>query len=1810
MRAGKGQGAPAEPHFRTKYYSNALDARRGPPPHDTAAAIPLRKSAAPPPGIPPPLPSPFPRSLSPAPSSSPSSPPAWGPLPLAVLSSTPSGVAAAAVVLPTTCGSFEATARLGRASSSSHTAHPADGSWRWLGEFGENARITVLTPSPTIHRLVPPPLPHAAAAVVTGMAVAARVFLGRGGGGGVAPASADGSAPPPLIPSHPSRLPVEALLLDPLEQPPSFLSSSATAAAASFMVRSPTQGGGASGLGSSPSSVASGLSSSGSSGSSSFGGGGGGGFSVTTGSRTAYFPAPSVTAAIADALSPPTAAARPGAGCSAAAYVAGLVAMVIAHTMANTPRQSGAHFTALVQLLACLPALRNPSTRGKIVARLLGLDTPSATAMLDDLSRVPLDILAEMAHTAAEQRAAASAAGRGHRSGAGGGGGVSGGGDAPFGSETAWAGVRVSRKAAAAVMAAAAAAARSGAQTPSEAASSGGGSSRRGSIASEPSGASDSGGEEDSEAAAEARLIAAGSTSKVRLQRRSTAPSRVRARGASGVSASSLSSSGRSSTSGGGAENAVDLAEVLSSLSITSRQQRRSAAKGGKHVAGRRVSSSGGGEFDVDIVDGDIDDVGDDAVPCTGLSAQCQREGDEEEEDAAGADGGSADAGGAEEDAVVDGEVEDDDEDDGVDVDAGEDDGFGPSSGPAPPSATEPSTIAGAAPDAGPASGLSAAPLPPGRRSLARESTPVPAAGLPAWMTGMGAGEEHKELQRLQRHDSPATSAAAAGATATSSHAATKPSHRHDVPLAGVEPRARTGEIGSGEGHDDDDGAARGRPLLLSSDSSSSAAGVGVSSLLLARTPNVFRGPVMTVRQRALLALGRWASGAHWEPSDPLQPLALDLFLNALQYLSPAYVHQQLVVHVIQSLCCSLPTSIVRVYFARALRTLFGKGSASPSATVTRGEGPMRQRVPNLARGVVVAIHDIIQVHVADMSDAQYRSRSKELPPLSPVLAQRSALPSLAMPTTSTPATADTRHKGMSPSAAAAAAEAAAAARQAEQAADAAALSAAGGAEGEAVFPSGRAREGGGGRGGSGRADAAQLLPGSPHTPARGHRHGPHIDTVHAGAGLLPSQVSPGRGVAGGGGFGVGGGGFSTPAASASFGGGFRSSSPAPSSALLPASHLLAPSEVRRLDTSGGDSDFDLAVLMAFVGDLLHESKSAESTRKAAAAAGARGASTSGRSGSKSRSRSSSSSSSSTRGVSATGPEDDMRRSLTWAQKTGADLTAGPSSSSSDGGSSCGSSLSCSGCTGGCSLRRSTLTEAADPGALVRIAADEALAHGAASTPSASGRLASAPPSRLAAVAGSEDAAFDMRSPHVARPYTHQADTTAEAAAEQGRVGVVGEGRGGAAAGAGAAGPPSPRLQDVASFAASLSAAAAATGPTPPAASSSPAPSVGQILAAAPGPAPASPSLAMFASACATETATPGGCGGEEAHHHHQTAAHASLSPNSSTPTGPARAHRADLVALCPASDRGGLGLGLWIEVATGVATAAVRLSSVPDGGDGVTAEYKSVLTCALQLCSACPLLREVVLRRLLRKWPAGNSDNEVALLEFLATLLANTAHRADLIVTDLRGALFARLRRCLGSRHIKVARNALVLADPTRRLVDFLVDDRASLALLLHTLADNAGAHWNPLVRKASAAAHAVYSAQYDLMMGGKGGGGGAAAAGGGDSPPGQVRTPPTPPGFAAGRDDSRTWSSATVPPPVPMMGPTPPRAAAAAAAAAAAERAAARVPEGSSAAAAAPSSFGGLAPSVTRVGAGLPALPPHGPTRAAAGEVGLAYE
>ncbi len=677
----------------------------------------------------------------------------------------------------------------------------------------------------------------------------------------------------------------------------------------------------------------------------------------------------------------------------------------------------------------------------------------------------------------------------------------------------------------------------------------------------------------------------------------------------------------------------------------------------------------------------------------------------------------------------------------------------------------------------------------------------------------------------------------------------------------------------------------------------------------------------MTIRQRALFTIGKWASGGHWEQSDPLQSLALELFVSALQYLSPAFVHQELVVHVLQTLCMSQPTSMVRVYYARALRTLFSKGSASSNSTILYRsvQGGLTSSsadeelvvIPNLAKYVIIAIHDIVHNHLQDVSVAQHRSRNQELPSIAPSSASLTMLPCLAMPSASTPANPSSRHVGAT------------------------------------------------GRGNSNvtatwRSAWSPPVPSesSPHrSPGKVHPLSPRNeltsfmdDTQSVMAPHSPARLTRASSLSG----------FSF------------APSPPPARYYEP----TAPSspgpafDAKLLETSRMDAGFDLQVLMGFIGDLLHESKSGGNKGEAG---GKRGSSTKGR-----RRQAS-------RGASGRGDEDGSGHVGYDSDSSGGASSGaeGMDPQSRGASSGCGSVLSCADCGGDCALKTSTLTAVGDSTSAHR-----------------------------------RQQAFDARSPHDAHPYRQPSNSSA---VETGEIG--GQSSGNAFFGAAA-------MEDMGAPAPANSSAL-----TPP------------------------PKI--------------------------------NAAEQSSCRVGATVAKQDALMSMCPNSSRGYPSLGLWMEAARAVATASVKLSSVPDGGDGISPEYKSVLACGLQLCSACPLLREIVLRRVLRKWPSGNSDNEIALLEFLATVLATTTHRADLVVTDLRKIMLSRVLTCLTSTHIKVARNALVLVDPSRRLIDFLVDDASAMKRLLERLDTNVREHWSPLVRKASSVAHQVYVRQYEVLMG-----------------------------------------------------------------------------------------------------------------------------
>ena len=1698
----------------------------------------------------------------------------------------------AACVLPTQLGWYEATARVGCAPSgpgdgdagAQPAAEPSE--WRWGGSFGANARLCAVPPSPHVHRLMPPPTPAALEELAEAWAhLARRVAAGGPGAAAAGPPAGPrhGATAPPAAADRltSSSIPVQVQLLD-----------------AAFVAQAAALcGGGGAGGGSGTPTAAAGSAADAAS---------------TSSSSSAHAHHQSVHSG------PPAAAPHavhhlPSSSSSSSSvhnygapitgrpaveltYVAALVAAMVSHSVANTPggRALGggggggelaappqsppplsptaapdlsatamraaerggfdgggggrvddpeeaerlASRFALGELLASLPLLRGASARAKLLSRVLGLDVPAAAAALEEVGSIPLAAVQGMTTAAQRARAAAAAA-----------------------------------------------------------------------------------------AAADA----------------------ARATTAAAATADSLASDRRRRRRGAAA-SAVAVAWPGGTRSIlypTARDDLRAATAD---------AAAGGQPFSDSpppcrlAAGGDLEDL------LTGLSDEAL----ESPLDSGGCAGG----------------------------------------------------------------GAGAQALPGGGR--AQRGGPRQRRGS---LDSEGSARSHRSHHRSRHPGSPPGGAAATGVETSASDdddnddASSVASSGASSLLVG-NGGEREGGAAARRGHGSD-GPPSATPLA------GGAARLGRRSPAPPAARPLCKPPTMTPHQRALLMLAHWASGHHWEqgallqpysgaavsppppPSaqqqqhDSLQPLALDLLLNALQVLAPGLVHPALVLHMLQVLCTSGPKSLPRVYYARALRVLFARGTAPANAAAPLTFASGRAPVPTLAKAVVVAIHDIVHAHLAEVAAAQARARSGELPPMSPGHAALLLLPALSplggpappavqhnTPTSSSPSASASAEafplppRGVDASHAAppSASEEpgppppdeqlsmmrsplrlvapsihqgtvgtgrlAARRRAAVGAASSAAPATTAGVSscqeddgmGEAtpaeqpaaprVVPAGGALVDsellpvqpppctptrpqllavGDGVASADTAAAltssATLLmaslrlpltsprPPTASPPLVAQRSPPH---KQAQATQLPQsfggspRVSP-RTTAGG---------VPTGTGTSSLQPGAQSSRPPPppqqqqqqqpSASLSPS--RPQPSQPRRrelpaaervyLDTARVEQGFDLAILMGFIGDLLHESQAADAAAAAAAAAVAAAEAAAG----------------APLGAPLPGGVAPAGSGALRAHAVAGSPVGGcmPPTTNRAGGGGGQGPLSCASCGGSCAVRMSTLASttrsaaraaAAAAGASVDESAAGAVAIGGGRHGDAAAGTHAHAPSLAAADCGGGGSGVGARrllllggavspSPAPADSSSYAADDmerTARLSASsqalaltlppqtiaQGRsfslagpatAVVVGNSSGTTSGGGPSPGSGAPSTAHESHLSAQPAHAEALLGvDTAPSVEKDAALAAARIetrrlarLAAttgegerpAAGGVHATSTADATASQCPPSDVAPGGHidlgydeGGDVApgsvaeaphHHHHRHHQHhvvapgalqqqaatplavasaaagsvvesrlslppssSSSSPSASPPAAVSSAStRLHLAELCPSADHGGPSLGLWLEATRAVATAAIALSAVPDGSDGVSAEYKATLTCALALAGSCPLLREVVLRRVLARWPTGNSDNEIALLEFLASALAATSHRADLALTRLQPLLLARVLRCLQSRHIKVARNALVLADPTRHLVDFLVDERPPLLALLRALRDNVRTHWSPLVKRASAAALVAYARGHAALL------------------------------------------------------------------------------------------------------------------------------
>jgi hypothetical protein len=110
------------------------------------------------------------------------------------------------------------------------------------------------------------------------------------------------------------------------------------------------------------------------------------------------------------------------------------------------------------------------------------------------------------------------------------------------------------------------------------------------------------------------------------------------------------------------------------------------------------------------------------------------------------------------------------------------------------------------------------------------------------------------------------------------------------------------------------------------------------------------------------------------------------------------------------------------------------------------------------------------------------------------------------------------------------------------------------------------------------------------------------------------------------------------------------------------------------------------------------------------------------------------------------------------------------------------------------------------------------------------------------------------------------------------------------------------------------------------------------------------------------------------------------------------------------------------------------------------------------------------MLKRILRKWPKGYADNEVALIRFLARILSDAHALQDIVITRLSADIVGRVVACMQSPHVKVLKAAFALAAPSSsHFFQFVKHQPTLLAKIVASVQENKITHWSPAVRSAS---------------------------------------------------------------------------------------------------------------------------------------------
>jgi serine/threonine-protein phosphatase 2A regulatory subunit B' len=129
---------------------------------------------------------------------------------------------------------------------------------------------------------------------------------------------------------------------------------------------------------------------------------------------------------------------------------------------------------------------------------------------------------------------------------------------------------------------------------------------------------------------------------------------------------------------------------------------------------------------------------------------------------------------------------------------------------------------------------------------------------------------------------------------------------------------------------------------------------------------------------------------------------------------------------------------------------------------------------------------------------------------------------------------------------------------------------------------------------------------------------------------------------------------------------------------------------------------------------------------------------------------------------------------------------------------------------------------------------------------------------------------------------------------------------------------------------------------------------------------------------------------------------------------------------------------------------------------------YASELS-ALTLCFAEWRVSNAVycLDYLLRHWPIANSQKEILFLYELFALLRLMSENG--VCADRR--VYARLARCLASKHAEVAVTAAKLLQRTGERASLLLQSKGAVSHALAAALESAKAHWHEAVRSAAAA-------------------------------------------------------------------------------------------------------------------------------------------